>query len=186
MFSGLEFAKVEVENLAKVLPGSKVIIDKDFNPQVTIPQMNDYKIVHLATHGKLVNGSPEDSFIVFGDGEHATLRDIENWSLSNVDLVVLSACQTGLGEKSANGQEILGLGYQMQLAGAKAIMASLWAVSDGGTQALMDAFYAALKSGKVTKAEALQKAQIALLTGKNGEFNHPYYWSAFILIGNGL
>ncbi|WP_413200152.1 CHAT domain-containing protein [Nostoc piscinale] len=186
MFSGLEFAKAEVENVAKILPGSKVILDKDFNPNATIPQMNDYKIVHLATHGKLVNGSPEDSFIVFGDGEHATLRDIENWSLSNVDLVVLSACQTGLGEKSANGQEILGLGYQIQLAGAKATMASLWAVSDGGTQALMNEFYAALKAGKVTKSEALQKAQIALLTGKNSEFNHPYYWSAFILIGNGL
>ncbi|AFY43408.1 tetratricopeptide repeat protein [Nostoc sp. PCC 7107] len=186
MFSGLEFAKVEVENLAKILPGSKVVLDKDFNPQATIPQMNDYKIVHLATHGKLVNGSPEDSFIVFGDGEHATLRDIENWSLSNVDLVVLSACQTGLGEKSANGQEILGLGYQMQLAGAKATIASLWAVSDGGTQALMNEFYTALKSGKITKAEALQKAQIALITGNNSEFNHPYYWSAFILIGNGL
>ncbi|MBE9209149.1 tetratricopeptide repeat protein [Nostoc sp. LEGE 06077] len=186
MFSGLEFAKVEVENLAKILPGSKVVLDKDFNPQATIPQMNDYKIVHLATHGKLVNGSPEDSFIVFGDGEHATLRDIENWSLSNVDLVVLSACQTGLGEKTANGQEILGLGYEMQLAGAKATMASLWAVSDGGTQALMNAFYTTLKTGKLTKSEALQKAQIALLTDKNSEFNHPYYWSAFILIGNGL
>ncbi|BBD60942.1 hypothetical protein NIES2109_37430 [Nostoc sp. HK-01] len=186
IFSGLEFAKIEVENVAKIIPGSKVVLDKDFNPQATIPQMNDYKIVHLATHGKLVNGSPEDSFIVFGDGEHATLRDIENWSLSNVDLVVLSACQTGLGEKSANGQEILGLGYQMQLAGAKATMASLWTVSDGGTQALMNEFYAALKSGKITKAEALQKAQIALITGNNSEFNHPYYWSAFILIGNGL
>ncbi|MBD2440454.1 tetratricopeptide repeat protein [Nostoc sp. FACHB-110] len=186
MFSGLEFAKAEVENLAKILPGSKVLLDKDFNPNTTVPQMNDYKIVHLATHGKLVNGSPEDSFIVFGDGEHATLRDIENWSLSNVDLVVLSACQTGLGEKSANGQEILGLGYEIQLAGAKATMASLWSVSDGGTQALMNEFYSALKSGKLTKAEALRKAQITLLTDKSGEFNHPYYWSAFILIGNGL
>jgi CHAT domain-containing protein/predicted negative regulator of RcsB-dependent stress response len=186
MFSGLEFAKAEVENLAKIIPDSKIILDKDFNPQSIIPQMNDYKIVHLATHGKLVNGSPEDSFIVFGNGKHATLLDIENWSLSNVDLVVLSACQTALGEKSANGQEILGLGYQIQLAGAKATIASLWPVSDGGTQALMNAFYAELKSGKITKAEALQKAQIALLTGTNSEFNHPYYWSAFILIGNGL
>lgn len=202
-FSGLEFAKVEVENLAKMSSGTKVILDKDFSPQVTIPQMNDYKIVHLATHGMLVSGNPEDSFIMFGNGERVTLRDIENWSLPNVDLVVLSACQTGLGDKLGNGQEILGLGYQIQLTGAKASMASLWAVSDGGTQALMNAFYTALKAGNITKAEALQKAQIALMTGdssglgkgesiveqssdKKNEFSHPYYWASFILIGNGL
>lgn len=203
-FSGLEFAKLEVENLAKTIPGTKILLDKDFSPQVTIPQMNDYKIVHLATHGMLVSGDPEDSFILFGDGERATLRNIENWSLPNVDLVVLSACQTGLGNKLGNGQEILGLGYQIQLTGAKASMASLWSVSDGGTQALMNGFYTALKAGNTTKAEALQKAQIALITGDNSvlvkdqgtavkesndnssQFSHPYYWASFILIGNGL
>ncbi|AFZ23183.1 hypothetical protein Cylst_0857 [Cylindrospermum stagnale PCC 7417] len=203
-FSGLEFAKVEVENLAKTIPGTKILLDKEFSPQVTIPQMNDYKIVHLATHGMLVSGDPEDSFIMFGDGERVTLRNIENWSLPNVDLVVLSACQTGLGNKLGNGQEILGLGYQIQLTGAKASMASLWSVSDGGTQALMNGFYTALKSGNTTKSEALQKAQIALITGdksilikkpglsvgesndNNSQFSHPYYWASFILIGNGL
>ncbi|AFZ59683.1 tetratricopeptide repeat protein [Anabaena cylindrica FACHB-243] len=186
-FSGLEFAKVEVENLAKTIPGTKILLDNEFTPKITIPQMNDYKIVHLATHGLLVTGEPENSFIIFGDGEKATLRDIENWSLPNVDLVVLSACQTGLGEKLGNGQEILGLGYQIQLTGAKASMASLWSVSDGGTQALMNEFYTLLKVGNVTKAEALQKAQLALLNNTNKtEFKHPYYWAAFILIGNGL
>jgi CHAT domain-containing protein/tetratricopeptide (TPR) repeat protein len=186
-FSGLEFAKVEVENLAKIIPGTKILLDSEFTPKITIPQMNDYKIVHLATHGLLVSGEPENSFIMFGDGEKATLRDIENWSLPNVDLVVLSACQTGLGEKLGNGQEILGLGYQIQLTGAKASIASLWSVSDGGTQALMNEFYMVLKAGNATKAEALHKAQIALLNNSNKtEFNHPYYWAAFILIGNGL
>lgn len=203
IFSGLPFAKVEVENLAKTISGTRLILDSDFSPKITIPQMNDYKIVHLATHGMLVSGDPEDSFIMFGNGERVTLRDIENWSLPNVDLVVLSACQTGLGNKLGNGQEILGLGYQIQLTGAKASMASLWAVSDGGTQALMNGFYTALKAGNTTKAEALQKAQIALITGdnsvlvkpqgttgqsneKNSQFSHPYYWASFILIGNGL
>ncbi|BAZ28647.1 tetratricopeptide TPR_3 [Cylindrospermum sp. NIES-4074] len=185
-FSGLEFAKSEVENLAKTLPETKILLDKDFTPKITIPQMNDYKIVHLATHGMLVSGDPEDSFIIFGDGERVTLRDIENWSLPNVDLVVLSACQTALGNKLGNGQEILGLGYQIQLTGAKASVASLWSVSDGGTQALMNVFYTALKAGNTTKSEALQKAQITLLTNNNPQFNHPYYWASFILIGNGL
>ncbi|WP_414578986.1 CHAT domain-containing protein [Anabaena sp. CCY 9402-a] len=186
IFSGLEFAKVEVENLAKTIKDTKILLDKEFSTQVTIPQMNDYKIVHLATHGMLVSGNPEDSFILFGDGERVTLKDIENWSLPNVELVVLSACQTGLGKQLGNGQEILGLGYQIQLTGAKASMASLWAVSDGGTQALMNKFYTTLKTGKVTKAEALRTAQIDLLTTSNSQFKHPYYWASFILIGNGL
>lgn len=186
-FSGLEYAKVEVENIAKTIPGTKILLDNQFTPQITIPQMNDYKIVHLATHGLLVSGEPENSFILFGNGEKVTLGDIENWSLPNVDLVVLSACETGLGEKLGNGQEILGLGYQIQLTGAKASIASLWSVYDGGTQALMNEFYKVLKAGNVTKAEALHKAQITLLTDKNNnEFQRPYYWAAFILIGNGL
>ncbi|BCL38844.1 CHAT domain-containing protein [Nostoc sp. MS1] len=185
IFSGLPFAKTEVDNLAKTIKGTKIVLDKDFSPQVTVPQMNDYKIVHLATHGMLVSGDPENSFILFGNGDRVTLKDIENWSLPNVDLVVLSACQTGLGNQLGNGQEILGLGYQIQLTGAKAAIASLWAVSDGGTQALMDEFYKELKTGKLTKAEALHTAQLSLLKN-NGQFAHPYYWASFILIGNGL
>ncbi|KAF3884621.1 MULTISPECIES: CHAT domain-containing protein [Nostocales] len=184
--SGLQFAKAEVENLAKTIQNTKILLDKEFNTQVAIPQMNDYKIVHLATHGMLVSGNPEDSFILFGDGTRVTLKDIENWSLPNVDLVVLSACQTGLGKQLGNGQEILGLGYQIQLTGAKASIASLWSVSDGGTQALMNAFYTTLKAGKLSKAEALRNAQLELLTGSNSQFKHPYYWASFILIGNGL
>ena len=151
-----------------------------------------------------------------GNGERITLRDIQKWSLKNVDLVVLSACETGLGGKLGNGEEILGLGYQIQMAGARAAIASLWTVDDGGTQALMDAFYAALESKDVgqdaqpTKAEALRQAQIALITGDytavgqqrglgveqrikdslppkvTSRLSHPFYWASFILIGNGL
>lgn len=120
--------------------------------------MDDYNIVHLATHAAFVVGTPDDSFILFGNGERITLRDIQKWNLKNVDLVVLSACETGLGGKLGNGEEILGLGYQMQRAGARAAMASLWSVDDGGTQALMDAFYTGITQGNITKAEALRQA----------------------------
>jgi CHAT domain-containing protein len=98
----------------------------------------------------------------------------------------------------------------MQRAGARAAIASLWTVDDGGTQALMSAFYAALQQGNITKAEALRQAQIALIAGnyqalgqQRGEvvveyvasqlpsqvrdkLSHPYYWAPFFLIGNGL
>ena len=215
-FAGLPSAGVEVENLAKTVPTTTKLIDTAFTPDVTVPKMDDYTVVHLATHAAFVVGTPDDSFILFGNGERVTLRDIQKWSLKNVDLVVLSACETGLGGKLGNGEEILGLGYQMQRAGARAAIASLWTVDDGGTQALMDSFYAALESKQVgqdsqpTKAEALRQAQIALITGdykalgqQRGlgvqqriqrslspkvatRLSHPYYWAPFILIGNGL
>ncbi|MBD2430354.1 MULTISPECIES: CHAT domain-containing protein [Fischerella] len=204
IFSGLPFAAKEVEDLATIVPGTKKILDNAFNPEMTVPQMDDFTIVHMATHAAFVVGKPEDSFILFGNGERVTLKDIATWSLPRVDLVVLSACETGLGGKLGNGEEILGFGYQMQKTGARSAIASLWAVDDGGTQALMNAFYALLPSGKLTKAEVLRKAQIALITGSSPQLSqqqgrsdnipkstmvslsHPYYWAPFILIGNGL
>ncbi len=202
--SGLPFAAKEVENLATIVPDTKKVLNDAFNPKMTVPQMDDFTIVHMATHAAFVVGKPEDSFILFGNGERATLKDVATWSLPRVDLVVLSACETGLGGKLGNGEEILGFGYQMQKTGARSAIASLWAVDDGGTQALMSAFYALLSSGKLTKAEALRQAQIALITGNSsnlgqqqsrsenllasvsGSLSHPYYWAPFILIGNGL
>lgn len=192
-FAGLPFAKREVENLAAIIPNTTKLLDKDFTPKNTVSRLNEYSIIHLATHAEFVMGKPEDSFILFGDGSRVTLRDVETWSLPNVELVVLSACKTGVGGQLGNGEEILGFGYQIQLTGAKAAIASLWAVSDGGTQALMDSFYTALEGGNITKAEALRQAQIALITGSfqsgsqpSNRLSHPYYWAPFILIGNGL
>ena len=103
--------------------------------------------------------------------------------MSNIDLIVLSACQTGSG-KLGNGIEILGFGYQVQLAGAKASIASLWKVSDEGTQALMKSFYENIKQGDRPTSEALRQAQIDTI--RSQQFTHPFYWSAFILIGSGL
>ena len=108
-----------------------------------------------------------------------------------------------------NGEEILGFGYQMQLTGARAAIASLWSVSDGGTQVLMDAFYGVLHKGNITKTETLRQAQISLITSNytglgrqrgivtaqptrnipntvSDRLSHPYYWAPFILIGNGF
>ncbi|MCF2145847.1 CHAT domain-containing protein [Desmonostoc muscorum LEGE 12446] len=197
-FAGLPFATREVESLAAAVPETKKLLDDAFTPGVTVPQMDDYTIVHLATHAAFVVGKPEDSFILFGNGDRVNFRNVATWSLPNVDLVVLSACETGLGGKLGNGEEILGFGYQMQQTGARAAIASLWSVDDGGTQALMSAFYNILSSEKLTKTEALRQAQISLITGNSkakndntpatrvSNFSHPYYWAPFILIGNGL
>ena len=222
-YSGLPFAGREVENMLTTLPNTTRLLDRDFNLAAIESEMITHNIIHFATHAAFVPRDPTQSFILLGSGERAILQgiipdeeqaiaSIENWSLNAIDLVVLSACETGVGGVFGNGEEILGLGYQFQAQGARAVIASLWKVSDGGTQALMNTFYAALQRGDLTKAEALRRAQEALITDnfeiiedKNrgivgvrqrvreglepeviNKLSHPYYWAPFILIGNGL
>ncbi len=213
-FQGLRFAGIEVKNLVSLIPGTTQILNDGFSLVQLLNQMRPYSILHLATHAEFINGKPEDSFILMGNGDRARFRDLDNpangiesWQLPNTDLVVLSACNTAEGTQQEDGKEILGFGYLMQQAGARAAISSLWSVDDGGTQALMDAFYAHLKSGKFSKVEALRQAQVELITGKqtgtgvnratlqpkgqlpqtvSDRLDHPYYWAPFILIGNGL
>ena len=213
-FDGLPFAGVEVENLTAAFPGTTQLMNDRFSRSLTEPLMDSHTIVHLATHAAFVPGSPADSFILFGNGDRLSLQELDSddWRgrFNRVELIVLSACETGVGDQLGNGSEILGFGYLMQETGAEAAIASLWSVSDGGTQVLMDAFYAALNNG-YSKAEALQRAQQALITGdetvlegergveveitdlrtgrslsQSDDLSHPYYWAPFILIGNGL
>ncbi len=181
-FGSLAYTQAEVNQIAKTIPNTKSLIDQPFNRKNLVAQMPQASIVHLATHAKF-GGTPEESFIVLGDGDVVTLREIEAWKLPNVSLFVLSACETGLGGKLGNGLEILGFGYQMQRTGSRAAIASLWSVDDGGTSVLMSQFYAALQKGN-SKTEALHQAQIELIN--SGNYRHPLYWAPFILIGNGL
>ncbi|MGG6242687.1 tetratricopeptide repeat protein [Nodosilinea sp. AN01ver1] len=209
-FADLPHAGVEVETLAAQIPNTELRLNEAFNADKLGTLMRRFSVVHLATHAKFLQGQGSESFIVTGDGNSVSLRDMQSWNL-DADLVVLSACETAVGEAQlGSGVEILGFGYQMQGAGAKAAIASLWQVSDGGTRVLMNAFYAALQAGH-TKAEALQLAQQALISGEfevegqgdradfdlvtartglpaavSNNLDHPYYWAPFILIGNGL
>ena len=181
-FAALPFAGVEVEKVATMFPETNKLLGNAFTKEAMELNMDSYNIIHFATHSAFVTGQPEESFILFGDGERASLREVENWNLKGVELVVLSACQTGVGKELGNGVEILGFGYQMQQAGAAASLATLWRVDDQGTHEFMNDFYTALKNG-ASKAEAMQKAQISMI---NSEYGHPYYWAPFILIGNGF
>jgi CHAT domain-containing protein len=208
-FDGLPYAQAEVQKLAMSIPGTLALFNQDFNRTTLEPQLNRHTIIHLATHAEFRSGHPSDSFILLGDGDRLTLLDLNQWQLPEVDLVVLSACKTAVSSALGNGEEILGFGYQMQQTGAAAEIASLWYVSDGGTQGLMTEFYAALQQG-LPKAEALRQAQIALIASRDSGsgdenrglgavlvetasnpalaegYSHPYYWAPFILIGNGL
>ena len=207
-FGPIPSAQTEVEALAKTLPSTKVLRDQNFSRNGMNPnQMNRHNIVHLATHGKLVSGNPEDSFILLNNQEYITLREIQDWQIPNVGLVVLSACQTALGDTLGSGIEIIGFGYQLQQAQARASIATLWSINDAATSDLMNEFYAQIKQGSPNPVNALRDAQIALIQGNlraerttprvslepegatvppEEQLKHPYYWAPFILIGNGL
>ena len=207
-FSSLPAALTEVENLVANFPNTTKLVNKDFNRKaLESDKLNQYNIIHFATHAHLVGGSPEDSFVLLNNNEYVTLRQVKDWKLPNVGLAVFSACQTALGGKLSSGIEIIGFGYQLQQAQARASIATLWEISDGGTQALMGKFYEKMKLTS-SSADALQQAQIDLIrsNGKStdekragvkitwqgirpeveSQLNHPYYWAPFILIGNGF
>jgi CHAT domain-containing protein/Tfp pilus assembly protein PilF len=176
-----------------VLPG-KVLLDEAF----TENQLKDslrvsYPVVHIASHFELAPENEDSSFLLLGDGSHLTLTQLSLIPnlFANVDLLTLSACNTALGTTNGSGGEWESLGMIAQRKGAKAIIATLWPVADESTKLLMQQFYRLHQSEQgISKAEALQRAQLALLEGQGigdpnqSGFAHPYFWAPFILIGN--
>ncbi len=153
----------------------------------TSEKLARYRFVHFATHGLLNSQHPELSGIVLSlVDEHGQTQDgflrlneIYNLKLS-AELVVLSACQTGLG-KEIKGEGLIGLTRGFMYAGAARVAASLWKVDDAATAELMTRFYrGVLKEGK-TPAAAMRAAQVELWQQRS--WQAPYYWSAFILQG---
>lgn len=179
-----------VENLAETVPETRTLLDEDFSPEGMVGNLSDRNILHLDTPVALVTGEagkgkPEDSFILFADGERLTVRDLETLSLENLDLVVLSAAETNLGSDMGNGEEIVSFGYQMQRAGVGAIITSLWRADEEAVGEFMTTFYRVLQEGKST-AEALRETQIAMISKEGRSGRSPYYWAQFVLMGNGF
>jgi CHAT domain-containing protein/Tfp pilus assembly protein PilF len=150
-------------------------------------ELSQYRFVHFATHGLLDNEHPELSGLVFSlvdqEGKpregFLNLEDVYNLSLP-ADMVVLSACETGLG-KQINGEGLVGLTRGFMYAGASRVVASLWQVDDVATAELMKRFYRALLDDGVPPAQALRQAQIEMQQKKR--WRDPYYWAAFTIQG---
>ena len=151
------------------------------------PELSQYRIVHFATHGLLNDEHPELSGIVLslvdqtGRPQNGFLRlhDIYNLNLP-AELVVLSACDTGLG-KDVKGEGLVGLARGFMYAGAARVVASLWKVDDEATAVLMTHFYRLMLEDGKPPAAALRDAQIAIW--KQQRWTAPYYWAAFVLQG---
>ena len=150
----------------------------------------DYRIVHFATHGVLNDEHPELSGVVLslfddkGQPQEGFLRlhDIYNLNLP-VDLVVLSACNTGLG-KEVKGEGLIGLARGFMYAGASSVVASLWKVDDDATAELMRLFYGYMLQDGLSPAAALRKAQVTM--SKQKRWESPYFWAGFVIQGQYL
>jgi CHAT domain-containing protein len=153
----------------------------------TSQALGQYRIIHFATHGLLDSEHPELSGLVLSlvddhgkpQNGFLDLEDIYNLSLS-ADLVVLSACETGLG-KDIKGEGLVGLTRGFMYVGVPSVIASLWKVDDVATAELMEHFYRAMLQRNESPAAALRSAQLEML--KSRRWANPYYWAGFTMQG---
>ncbi|HEY9613446.1 CHAT domain-containing protein, partial [Allocoleopsis sp.] len=189
-FQRLPFTRKEGDRILSLIPNTQSQSAFDFaanRATATNPQLSQYQIVHFATHGILNSQNPELSGVVLslvdekGTPQNGFLRlnDIFNLNLP-AELVVLSACETGLG-KEIKGEGLVGLTRGFMYAGAPRVMVSLWSVADEGTSELMSRFYKKMLQDKLQPAAALRAAQIEML--QTPQWKSPYYWAAFTLQG---
>jgi CHAT domain-containing protein len=189
-FSALPAVKDEIQSIVKsgrkgILPG-EIYLDEAF----TANKLRDvasrkFDVLHIASHFRLSPGTEVNSFLLLGDGTKLTLGEIreKNYRFDNVDMLTLSACDTGLGGgRNEKGQEIEGFGVVAQGQGAKSVLATLWTVEDKSTSLLMSDMYKRRQRNGLTKIEALSDSQNLLMSSK--EYSHPFFWAPFILMGN--
>ncbi|MEL6813711.1 MAG: CHAT domain-containing protein [Cyanobacteria bacterium J06598_3] len=186
-FSALPAVDAEVRKIAATLPAT-TLLNQAFTTEglSQMLQQAPFPLVHLATHGQFSSRS-EETFLVTWDGRinvqdlDAMLRPRRRAIARPLELLVLSACQTATGDQRA----ALGLAGIAIRSGARSTLATLWQVNDISTATLMGEFYQQLSNTPgMTKAEALRAAQLSLL--HQSEYQHPFYWASFVLVGNWL
>lgn len=185
-FSSLPHVESELKEIQAQVP-NQALLNQSFtnsNLQQTINSVA-FPVIHLATHGQF-SSKAEETFLLTYDGRvnidqlNQFLQRRSQDAAKIVELLVLSACQTAVGDKRA----ALGLAGVAVRAGARSTIASLWFISDEGTSLLMTSLYRDLANAQITRAEALRQSQLVLL--QNRQYKHPYYWAPFVLLGNWL
>ncbi len=188
--SRLPYTRQEAEKILALVPEADRKQALDFDASrvtATAKDLSQYRYVHFATHGYLDSERPEFSALVLSlinkDGvqQSGFLYAYEVYNLQlNSDVVVLSACETGLG-KEIKGEGLVGLTRGFMYAGAPRVVVSLWSVNDKATADLMARFYRKMLKENLRPAAALRAAQIEML--KESQWREPYYWAAFALQG---
>ena len=185
-FSALPNVKLELEQIRSQVPSS-ILLNQEFTSKALQNRINSlsFPIVHLATHGQF-SSKAEETFIVAWNERiyvkklNELVRTLEQNRPEAIELLILSACQTAVGDKQA-ALGIAGVAFQ---AGARSTIASLWNLDDESTAVLMSQFYQELANKNLTKAEVLRRAQLALL--QNPKYKRPRFWAPYVLLGNWL
>ena len=186
----LPFTRQEADKILSVSRQARNLKATDFKANRSIAtgsELSKYRYVHFATHGYLDSERPDLSAIVLslvdqnGQPQDGFLRAHEIYNLTlPAELVVLSACQTGLG-KEIKGEGLVGLTQGFMYAGARRVVVSLWNVNDKATAELMQRFYNGMLKEKQSPSAALRKAQAEMSQQK--QWQQPYYWAAFVMQG---
>jgi CHAT domain-containing protein len=189
-FTRLPFTRREAESVIALTPRGTGLKATDFGASRALAmsgQLSQYRILHFATHGLLNSERPELSGLVFslvdreGKPQDGFLRLHEIYNLQlNADLIVLSACETGLG-KEIKGEGLIGLTRGFMYSGAPRVVASLWNVDDLATAELMKLFYQRMLKDGMPAAAALRAAQLEMSGQKR--WASPYFWAGFVLHG---
>jgi CHAT domain-containing protein/Tfp pilus assembly protein PilF len=182
----LAYNKKEVSQLGGLLEGL-TLVDEQASEAAFKTLAEDYPLIHIASHALVNDADPRYSHIRFTPGidslEDGALELAELFNLRlNAEMVVLSACETGLG-KLQRGEGIISLARGMSYAGARSVITTLWQVNDAATAEIMTSFYRELQAG-TSKSEALRAAKLAYLAQNDQASAHPFYWAAYVPIGN--
>lgn len=178
-FPPLNSVEKEIQALKKHLPGIKILEDIHAVRRMILQNNEDTDVLHFACHGDYDTDDPLLSRLYLGDGPLYGY-EIERLSFTS-RLVVLSACETGIQHRAA-GDESFGLTRAFLSSGARAVMASLWKVSDESTGMLMEIFYQFYAEDKKAPAAALREAQLKLVHSE--KYGHPFWWSCYALTGH--
>ena len=216
-FSPLPGVSREVSRIGTVMrSGGAPCLDDSFTLDAfKLGLLSQPRVVHLASHFQFNPGSESKSFLLTGKGDVLRVSDtrvLTPVAFRSVELLTLSACQTGMSTEKADGSEVEGISGILQRKGAAAVLSTLWPVADESTEAFMSSFYALRsKSPGVTKVQCLRQIQVAMIQGQlapgtgnkaasragatrstakvatqsnQRTWSHPYYWAPFILQGN--
>jgi CHAT domain-containing protein len=185
-FNQLRHNKDEVVAIASLFK-NKTFLDETASLAVFKKYSTSYNLLHLATHAVVNDANPDYSYLAFSNSSKNEnllyVKDLYNYQI-NADLVVLSACETGLG-KLQKGEGMLSLARAFNYAGATALVTTLWKIDDESTSQIMIDFYQNLKKG-LAKDEALRQAKLSYLNQNKTDaiLRHPYYWSGVNLVGD--
>lgn len=191
-FSALPGVDREIQQISTLVP-TNVLLNQAFTQTQLADKLESvsFPIVHLATHGQF-SSQAENTFLLTWEGR-IEVKDLDQLlevrdslrispktrqNRRPIELLILSACQTAAGDKRA----ALGLAGVAIRSGARSTIATLWSVQDNSTAELITRFYTELKQPGITRAEALRQAQLSLL--RSSDYQHPYYWAPFVLVGN--